>query len=330
MSPVPHLDAADVRALCTPAAATAALVAALRAGVDPALDPPRTSTGWTSGQLLVMPSQLPARGDRPAVAGVKVVTLAPDNPARGLDRIHGVYVVFDGTTLAPIGYVDGAAMTTLRTPSVSAAAVHERLAADPSPLRVVVFGAGPQGVGHVDTFRDVLAGRREVASVRHVVRSSGVPTPAYGDDGDLDVAVLRADDPAVSAAVADAGLVVCATGSGTPVLDSRDLREDAVVVAVGSHEPDRRELDAGLLGRACVVVEDVATALREAGDVVLAIAEGTLSTDRLVTLREVATGAHPLPDDRPVVFKSVGMAWEDLVVADAVLAARERAHPAQA
>ena len=103
------------------------------------------------------------------------------------------------------------------------------------------------------------------------------------------------------------------------MLDSAVLRDDAVVVAVGSHEPDARELDAALLGRATVVVEDVATALREAGDVVLAIAEGTLSPADLVPMREVVTGAIAVPVDRPLVFKSVGMSWQDLVVATAVV-----------
>ena len=91
------------------------------------------------------------------------------------------------------------------------------------------------------------------------------------------------------------------------------------MIAVGSHEPDARELEAALLGRATVVVEDVATALREAGDVVLAIAEGALDASDVVPVRDVVTGAVTLPADRPVVFKSVGMSWQDLVVAEAVV-----------
>jgi ornithine cyclodeaminase len=104
------------------------------------------------------------------------------------------------------------------------------------------------------------------------------------------------------------------------VFDSALLRDAVVVVAVGSHEPDARELDAALLGRATVVVEDVATALREAGDVVLAIAEGALTPVDLVPVRDVLTGAVAVPADRPLVFKSVGMSWQDLVVAAAVVA----------
>ena len=120
-----------------------------------------------------------------------------------------------------------------------------------------------------------------------------------------------------------ADVVVCATSARSPVFDSALLRDDAVVVAVGSHEPDARELDAPLLGRATVVVEDIATALREAGDVVLAIAESMLTAADLVPMRDVLTGDVALPTDRPLVFKSVGMSWQDLVVAAAVVRCSE-------
>ena len=68
-----------------------------------------------------------------------------------------------------------------------------------------------------------------------------------------------------------------------------------------------------------MVVEDVSTALREAGDVILAIADGAFAETDLSPMRAVVTGATETPDDRPLVFKSVGMSWEDLVVAEAVL-----------
>ena len=68
-----------------------------------------------------------------------------------------------------------------------------------------------------------------------------------------------------------------------------------------------------------MVVEDVATALREAGDVVLAIADGAVTARDLVPMRDVITGAAKVPADRPMVFKSVGMSWQDLVVAEAVV-----------
>ena len=78
-------------------------------------------------------------------------------------------------------------------------------------------------------------------------------------------------------------------------------------------------MDGAFCARACVVVEDRRTALREGGDVIQAIAEGALGPNDLVPLREVARGARPAADE-PVFFKGSGMSWQDLVVAEAVLA----------
>jgi len=323
------LDAAAVAAACRPAAAVAALTAALVAGLDPARDPARSAVPVEGGQLLLMPAELAPTATGPGPVGVKVLTLGgpAHDPARPL--VQGLYLLFDGGTLAPAAVLSGAALTTLRTPAVSVAAVRRRLLAQEGALRVVVLGAGPQGTGHVAALHDTLTrdagttdGRHGVlAQVRYVVRSPArvrLPPPCAPD-----TAVLAGGAAEADRALAAADVVVCATGAGTPLFDSDLLRRDVVVLAVGSHDPGRRELDAALLGRAAVVVEDVATALREAGDVVLAVADGALEAGDLLTLRDVVGAGRPLPVDRPVVFKSVGMAWQDLVVAQAVLAGHE-------
>ncbi|MDP9391689.1 MAG: ornithine cyclodeaminase family protein [Actinomycetota bacterium] len=292
-----YLDADAVAAL-GPAGAVRAITEALRGGLDPATDPPRAAVGLSRGQFLLMPSETPT------AAGVKVVTVAPHNPHRGLPRIQAAYLLFEHETLALRAVLDGAALTTLRTPAVSVAAVLPRL--PDRPLRVAVFGAGPQATGHVAT----LAAVRPLAGAIHLVR----------DRPRAPLDALRLGSTDADEALRAADVVVCATSARVPLFDSSLLRGDAVVVAVGSHEPDARELDAGLLGRATVVVEDVDTALREAGDVVLAIAEGTLTAGDLVPMRDLVTGAVIPPANHPLVFKSVGMSWEDLVVAEAVLA----------
>ena len=303
-----NLDARAVAAL-GPAGAVRAITEALRAGLDPGTDPPRAAVGLTHGEFLLMPSETPA------AAGVKVVTVAPGNPARGLPRIHATYLLFDRDTLVLRAVLDGTALTTLRTPAVSVAAVLPAL--PERPIRVAVVGAGPQAVGHVAT----LAAVRPLAATTHLVR----------DPARTSLDAVRLGSAQAEAALRTADVVVCATSARSPLFDSSVLRHDAVVVAVGSHEPTARELDAALLGRATVVVEDVATALREAGDVVLAVAEGALTAADLLPVRDVVTGVAVPPADRPLVFKSVGMSWEDLVVAEAVLSrdasSRSGRHP---
>ena len=118
----------------------------------------------------------------------------------------------------------------------------------------------------------------------------------------------------VDAAVAHADIVCCATTAREPLFDGTLVRDGALVVAIGSHEPDAREVDAVLVGRSAVVVESRASALREAGDVISA----GLEPARLTTLSEVVAG-RAVPSDRPRLFKSTGMSWEDAVVASALV-----------
>jgi ornithine cyclodeaminase/alanine dehydrogenase-like protein (mu-crystallin family) len=186
-----------------------------------------------------------------------------------------------------------------------------RLAA-PDASRLTVFGAGPQAEAHVHA----IASIRPIGAVLVVGRE---PTSATSLVGRLVAAGIDAS-VADAAAVGDADIVICATTARTPLFDSAALRDGVCVVAVGSHEPDARELDAGAFRRAVrVVVEDGATALREAGDVILAIGEGAIVAEDLIGLADL-----PDLESTPVgttVFKSVGMAWQDLAIAEAVVEA---------
>ncbi|WIX77774.1 ornithine cyclodeaminase family protein [Amycolatopsis carbonis] len=274
-------------------AAIAALRAALADGLDPSADPARAVVPVPSGQFLLMPAFWGS------FAGVKVATVAPGNPARDLPRIQGEYLLLDGTTLTPLALFDGVALTSVRTAAVSALAV-DCLAA-PDVSRLVVFGTGPQAASHLEALREVRPVRDVV-----VVGRSAARTEAFASAWGARVGT--------AADVASADLVVCCTTSSTPLFDGALVPDGATVVAVGSHEPHVREVDAALMRRATVVVEAVDTALREAGDVVLAVSEGVLAPDVLVPLSDVVRG-KVLPASGPRLFKSVGMAWEDLVVA---------------
>jgi ornithine cyclodeaminase/alanine dehydrogenase-like protein (mu-crystallin family) len=263
------------------AEAADALEAALAAGLDPEADPPRSALEVAGGELLVMPS---GAARHPAV---KLVTVG------GEPRVQGVCVVFDGDTLAPRALIDGIALTNLRTAAVSALAA--RRLADADARRLLVFGRGPQAHAHVEAIRAV----RPIEHVDMVGR----------DHGDVSELVERAD------------IVCCCTTARAPLFDGALVADHATVVAIGSHEPEARETDDALAGRATIVVESHASALREAGDVIAAIAAGATSADRLVTLAALVRGAE-IDARRPRLFKSTGMAWEDAVVA-ATLADRD-------
>ncbi|HMC71536.1 MAG TPA: ornithine cyclodeaminase family protein, partial [Mycobacteriales bacterium] len=233
--------------------------------------------------------------------GVKLVTVAPGNAALNLPRVQGVYVLFDATTLTPLALLDGAALTSLRTPAVSALAVRHLSTVDSS--RLLVFGTGPQAWGHVEAVRTV----RPIGHVDVVGRRAG---PVDGFVARCRSSGLSAS-PAAPSDVAHADIVCCCTTARQPLFDSALLPDHATVVAMGSHEPDAREVDVDLVRRATTVVESRSSALREAGDIIRA---GLVP---VATIDELVRGEVDVPPDRPRLFKSTGMAWEDLVVAAA-------------
>ncbi|MFD6228768.1 ornithine cyclodeaminase family protein [Streptomyces sp. NPDC060232] len=295
-------------ALLGPAEAADALAAALRGGLDPEDCPPRSAVAVPGGgELLLMPA---ASG---AYAGVKIAGVAPGNPARGLPRITGSYLLLDGPTLRPLARMDGAALTALRTPAVSALALRH-LAPAGRPLRLVLFGSGPQAYGHLEA---VLA-ERELAEVVVVARNREGAERLAAHARTLGPPAARSGTPHD---VADADLVVCCTTAREPLFDGRLVRPGAVVVAVGSHEPTARETDTALVRRAAVYVESRAAALREAGDLLVPEAEGAIGPGHITgTLADLVAGRLPTGGERgcPQLFKSVGMAWEDLAVAVAL------------
>ena len=273
----------------------------LRRGLDPEADPRRTIVDVDAGQILFMPSTVPG------YAGVKLVTIAPGNAERGLPRIHGVYLLLDSATLSPLALLDGGALTVTRTPAVSAVAV--RHLAGARARRLVVFGTGPQAWGHVEAIRQVrpiehvgVVGRRPNAVSAFVARCHDVGLGA---------------DPAAPDAVASADVICCATTARQPLFDGALVPDHATVVAVGSHEADAREVDDVLVGRSTVVVDARSTALREAGDIIQAIRSGACTEAALNTLDELVRGEVTVVARRPRLFKSTGMAWQDLVVAAA-------------
>ena len=273
------MDAAEVRRRLSPLAAVDALEAALRSGLEPEDDAPRSVVELARGQMLVMPSAATAH------PVVKIVTVG------GEPRIQGLCVAFDGSSLSPAALLDGIAVTNVRTAAVSALAV--RHLAVPDAERLLVFGRGPQANAHIEAIRAI----RPIRDVDVLGR----------DDGERDDRVAAAD------------VICCCTTAREPLFDGGCVADHATVVAIGSHEPDTREVDDALAARATVVVESTSSALREAGDVILAIRSGVLDPDRLITLRALVHCEHSPAPGAPRLFKSTGMAWEDAVIVAAIL-----------
>ncbi|MEU3693646.1 ornithine cyclodeaminase family protein [Streptomyces narbonensis] len=307
MTHLTQIDAATIARLLGPAEAIDVLAEVLRAGLDPEEGPARTSVRVPAGELLLMPA---AFGP---YAGVKIAGVAPGNAAAGLPRITGSYLLLDGANLRPLALLDGAALTELRTPAVSALAVRHLTPAD-KPLRLVLFGTGPQAYGHLEA---VLAVRRVAEAI--VVGRNRIGARALAGYARTLGVLARAGTPDD---VAKADLVVCCTTAREPLFDGALVAPGATVVAVGSHEPDAREVDSALVARSEVYVEARGAALREAGDLLVPTAEGAIEEDHVVGgIADLVTGRRTPATGRPRFFKSVGMAWEDLAVAGALYTA---------
>lgn len=310
---LPYVSADEVRRQIAPDFARKLIENALLSGFEPADDPARSNVAAGQGHLLLMPSSLGSS------VGVKIASVAPGNPAKGLPRIQALYLLMDAQTLTPRALIDGSVLTALRTPATTAVAC-DRLA-DRGASSLVVFGSGPQAIEHVVALQQI----RPLRTIRLIGRSPERTGPALKE---LEARGIAAE-LGQTEDVAEADIIVCATSASEPFFDHGLIRDGACVAAIGSHESDRRELPGQLLERSLVVVEERATAFREAGDVVLAADEGYIaeSNENLRELRDLVLGETVRAEDRPNVFKGTGMSWQDLaVVAGLDL---DRAEPAQ-
>jgi alanine dehydrogenase len=269
-----------------------------------------------NGVTLFMPAYL-ADDDQMAV---KIVSVFNDNPARGLPLIHALVVVVDATTGRPQAAMDGTYLTALRTGAVSGAATD--FLARPDARIAAIFGAGAQG----RTQLEAVCAVRPIEGA-WVFDSYAERARAYADEmsARLSLPVSVARSPAEALRQAD---VVCtATTSSTPVFADADLQPGVHINAVGAYTPQMQELPAETVARARVVIDHRAASLAEAGDLIIPIAQGIIGADHIYAeLGEIVSGLKPgrASAAEVTLFKSVGVAVQDVAAAGRVLAAAER------
>jgi alanine dehydrogenase len=252
---------------------------------------------------------------------VKLLTIVPENPARGLPTIQGMIAVFSeqGT---PVAILDGTAVTRLRTGAASALASDYLSRHDSSHLLIVGSGAlAPYMAMAHCTVRPIrrvsVWGRRpeRVAATVAAIRSRVA----------VDISVDSADSIERSAATAD--IVCCATSSATALLCGRWLKSGVFVDLVGSFTPAMRETDDEVVRRCRIFVDTFAGALAEAGDLIDPLARGVISRERIEgELADLVLGrVHGRASrEELTLFKSVGSAIEDLAAAQLIVTAATR------
>ena len=253
---------------------------------------------------------MPASLAGPRAVGTKLVTVFPSNHEKGLPSHLATIVLLDPDTGALLALLDGRFITEARTAAVSA--VSAALLAQPAAGTLAIIGSGVQARSHLEA----LAGVRRLAEVR-VWSPTESHRSAFVRDALRDGVRIRAAG-SVRDAVEGADLIVVATSSITPVLESAWVQDGAHICAVGACRPTHRELEAALVARSRLFVDSTIGALAEAGDIVLAIQERAIAATHIAgELGAVVSGmvAGRQNPSQVTLFKSLGMAVEDVAAA---------------
>ena len=262
---------------------------------------------------LIMPAYLPET----AALGVKLVSVFPRNPARGLPFVYAAVLVIDPDTGQPVALLEGGALTAIRTGAGAGAATD--LLARPDAASVAIIGSGVQARTQLEAVCTV----RQIRQVR-VYSPNRAHAAAFAADmagqDPIPAAVEVAGDAAT--AVAGADIVCAATTSFTPVFPGAALKPGAHVNGVGSYLPTMQEVDLTTVQRALVVVDSREAALAEAGDLIIPLQDGAISAGHIhAEIGEIVAGRKPGRRSATQItfFKSVGVAVQDAAAAAVAL-----------
>ena len=314
MSSVLILGHADVIAALPPQECADAMAAVLAAHARGEAQMPLRSMVPFEGAAGFMGLMPAWRGGEDPVFSLKSLCVMPGNPARGLDSHQGTVTLFDGAIGVPRAILDASAVTAIRTAAVSAAATRVLSRADAKVL--AILGAGVQGKAHLDALLPV----RPFEEVRVFAPNRSHAEVAAGDRATV--------ASSVEEAIRGADVVVLATSSREPVVRRDWLAPGTHVNAVGASIPSARELDTPTVAECALFCDSRESLRNEAGEYLRAVQEGAIQGEDhvLAELGEVLAGTAPgrRSDDELTVFRSLGLAVEDLAAADSAVAAARR------
>ncbi|MBZ5624110.1 MAG: ornithine cyclodeaminase family protein [Acidobacteriia bacterium] len=300
------LSESDVRAVLSPAELIDAMESALAAlSAGRVVQPVRTAFEIGDRSFFAL---MPAFDRERAILGAKLVSVVPANFQKGIPTHLAAISLFDTETGELAAVMDGRYITEVRTAAASAVSVRHLARADASVL--AILGSGVQARSHLRALPLV----RTFAEIR-----AWSPTPdhllRFVADAPTSVRAART----AAEAVRGADVVVLATNSIMPAIDSAWVRPGAHVIAIGACRLTQQEIDPALVARAHLVVDSRAAALQESGDIVKPIRQGLFTADHIrAELGEIVSGGKPGRSgaDEVTLFKSLGQAIEDLVAAD--------------
>jgi ornithine cyclodeaminase len=258
---------------------------------------------------------MPAHRSEPTASyGLKAVCIFPSNAARGIDLHQGGVLLFDGETGVLRALVDASAITATRTAAVSGVAT--RTLAREEARELAILGSGVQARSHLEA----MAAARPFERAR-VWSRTAEHAAAFAAEAEVSFPVEAVGS--AEEAVRAADVVVTATSSPEPIVRRDWLAPGAHVNAVGSSIPTARELDADTVAASALFADARESMVNEGGDYLFAVREAGIGPDHIrAELGEVLTGSGQgrLADNELTVFKSLGLAVEDLAAAEHVYA----------
>lgn len=291
------LSEGDVRAALGMAETIAAMESALAAfSARSVVQPVRTAIELREREFFAL---MPAYDPSHALLGAKLVSVVPRNAERGLHTHLAAISLFDVETGELVAVMDGRWITEIRTAAASAVSVRHLARADAAVLAILGTGVQArshvQALGQVREFREVRAWSPTAEHLRRFASETGVRAAASAAD-----------------AVCGADVVVAATSSVTPALESGWVSPGAHVIAIGACRPSQREVDPALVARARLFVDSKEAALQESGDVI-PFGAGHVRAELGEVIAGRARGRTSA--DEITLFKSLGLAIEDVTAA---------------
>ncbi|MEM7303177.1 MAG: ornithine cyclodeaminase family protein [Pseudomonadota bacterium] len=268
-----------------------------------------------TNKLGIMPGAMTLDDGAETLYGIKVLSLFPGNPAKGLSSHIGVVVLFDPTTGAPEIAMNADAVTAIRTAAASAAATRKLANGEAKSLAIV--GTGEQAESHLEAlclvcnFSEVRIAGRTKEKAENFIASVKPHHP--------DVTFIAAPD--IQSAVADADVVCSVTSTAEPVLFGEWIGPGTHVNAVGASMPFVQEIDETLLLKSELFTDYRPSALAQAKEIISAIESGKISEDHIrAEIGEVFSGSKSgrRSADAITLYRSLGVAAQDLAAADLV------------
>jgi ornithine cyclodeaminase len=263
------------------------------------------------GLLGFMPAY---RAGEAGVFGLKAICVFPENPEKGKDAHQGAVMLFSRETGELLALMNASEITAIRTAAVSAVAT--RLLAREDAHQLGIIGAGVQARTHLTSLaavRPIKSARVACRNIEHAEHLARELQPSFS----FPIEPVRTNEEAVRGA----DLIVTATSSPEPVLKRDWISPGAHVNAIGTHSPESREIDSATMAAARIFTDRLESALNESGDYLLAAKEGVVTPESILgeigeLLIGTKSGRRSSTDI--TLFKSLGLAIEDVVAADYV------------